>query len=36
VNTDVLAEGLKKFAGRDLAPYVLQVVLEGEARAGRD
>ena len=25
VNTDVLAEGLKKFAGRDLAPYVLQV-----------
>jgi hypothetical protein len=36
VNTDVLAEGLKKFAGTDLAPYVLQVVLEGEARAGRD
>jgi len=36
VNTDVLAEGLKKFAGRDLAPYVLQVVLEGEVRASRD
>ena len=36
VNTDVLAQGLKEFAGRDLAPYVLQVVLEGEARAGRD